>query len=280
MDCSSADSSASRSRVDEMSLYGKFLAISVRGQMQYRASFLLQAFGQAVISIIEFVALAALFSRFGQLKGWTLPEVALLYGLSNASFALAELFASGFDHFDGLVKSGEFDRLLLRPHSTAFQVAARDLSMGKLGRLAQGLAVMAWSVWKLQAGWTLAKSILLMVSLAGGACLFAGLFVFYATWCFWTVENLELFNTVTYGGMEAAGYPLSIYNPWMRGLFTYVVPLGSVIFLPAQVLASIGGQVQGGFPWGWVTPLAGPLFLWLSLQAWSYGERHYRSTGS
>jgi ABC-2 type transport system permease protein len=31
---------------------------------------------------------------------------------------------------------------------------------------------------------------------------------------------------------------------------------------------------------GWIAPLAGPVFLILSLQVWRIGVRHYRSTGS
>ena len=53
-----------------------------------------------------------------------------------------------------------------------------------------------------------------------------------ATLAFWTTETLEIVNTVSYGGVETAQYPLSIYRPWFRHFFTFVVPLGNGQLLP------------------------------------------------
>jgi len=60
---------------------------------------------------------------------------------------------------------------------------------------------------------------------AGGIALFFGLMVLQGTMSFWTIESLEVANVVTYGGVQAAQYPLSLYNGWLRGLLTFVVPL-------------------------------------------------------
>ncbi|XXX55556.1 ABC-2 family transporter protein [Sorangium sp. So ce124] len=58
--------------------------------------------------------------------------------------------------------------------------------------------------------------------------MFYGLLVLQATLCFWTVESLEIMNAWTYGGTEAAQYPLTLYRDWFRRFFTFVVPLASV----------------------------------------------------
>ena len=63
--------------------------------MQYRASFAMLTFGQLAITVIDFLAVWALFSRFGSLRGWRLPEVAILYGMAHTAFALAEGFGRG-----------------------------------------------------------------------------------------------------------------------------------------------------------------------------------------
>ena len=62
--------------------------------------------------------------------------------------------------------------------------------------------------------------------MAGGVCLFYALFVIQATICFWTIESLELMNTMTYGGVESAQYPLVIYGRWFRGFFTFIIQQG------------------------------------------------------
>src|SRR5262245_11977613 len=104
-------------------LYLRYLGISVRSQMEYRASFVMMTLGQFALTGIEFLGIWALFDRFKSLRGWSLAEVALLYGMVNLAFALGEGIARGFDTFPNLVKTGDFDRLLLRPRSTALQVA-------------------------------------------------------------------------------------------------------------------------------------------------------------
>lgn len=126
-------------------LYLRLLGVSVRSQMQYRVSFVLLSIGCLLATSIEILAIWALFGRFESLAGWTLAEVALFFGLVNVAFSLADGFGRGFDLFSRLVKSGEFDRLLLRPRSTALQVAGQELTLMRVGRLVQGLAVLRWA---------------------------------------------------------------------------------------------------------------------------------------
>ena len=59
--------------LDNLRLYFRLLGVSLRGQMQYRASFLMLAAGQFLITGMEFVGIWALFDRFGSLRGWSLP---------------------------------------------------------------------------------------------------------------------------------------------------------------------------------------------------------------
>ena len=127
-------------------LYVHYVALSVRGQLQYRASTLMMTVGHLLTTGAEFVAFWALFERFGQLRGWSLPEVALLYGMANCAFAIAEAFGRGFKSFHEMVKSGDFDRLLLRPRSTVFQVGAQHFELRRIGRLLQGAAVLGYAV--------------------------------------------------------------------------------------------------------------------------------------
>jgi ABC-2 type transport system permease protein len=64
-----------------------------------------------------------LFDRFGSLVEWELGEVAFMYGIVNIAFAISDAATRGFDVFGTMVKSGDFDRLLVRPRSTVLQLA-------------------------------------------------------------------------------------------------------------------------------------------------------------
>ena len=193
--------------LDTVYLYGRYLSVSVRSQMQYRASFVMLALGYMVATGLEFVAILVLFDRFGTLVGWRLHEVAFIYGLVNIAFAFADAMSRGFDLFGTMVKSGEFDRLLTRPRSTALQLAGQELTLRRVGRLAQGLIVLVWASVGLELDWSVIKVGLLLATVAGGICLFMGLVVLQATLAFWTTETLEIMNTVTYGGVETSAVP-------------------------------------------------------------------------
>jgi ABC-2 type transport system permease protein len=261
-------------------LYGRYIGISFRGQMQYRVSFLLQTLGVFLVTGIEFLGVWALFQRFGNLRGWTLAEAALFYGLVNVTYSIADAMGRGFDWFAGTIKAGDFDRVLLRPRSTVLQLTGQELTLRRVGRFSQGLAVLIWAAHALSIQWTAPKVLLLAATAAGGACLFFGLLILQATTCFWTIEGLEIWNSLTSGGVYAAQYPLSIYRSWFRKFFLFVVPLGCVAYLP--VIAILGKPDPLGSPavLQWLSPAAGVIFLLISLRGWHLGVRHYTSTGS
>lgn len=271
---------ASRLPPHDFALYLRYAAIQIRAQMQYPASFWMTLVSFFLAMALEFVGIVILFQRFGSLRGWTLPEVGMLYGVVGSGMALAEGIGRAFDTFPALVKSGDFDRLLLRPRSTILQVLGTDLQLMRAGRLLQALAVLAWSVHALDVHWDFARAALLAAMILCAACVFGGVFVLEAAVSFWTIETLEIWNAVTYGGNETAQYPLTMYRPWFRRFFTFVVPLAGANYLPA------GAIFARPDPFGmppivqWCSPLVGIVFLLICLRAWRLGVRHYRSTGS
>jgi ABC-2 type transport system permease protein len=261
-------------------LYLSYIAISIRGQLQYRANFLLQAFAHFLITGVEFLGLAALFTRFKSVDGWSLREVALFYGMISLAFAISESVSRGFDIFDRMIKSGNFDRVLLRPRTATLQIVGQELQLMRIGRFTQGVMVLLWATATLDIAWTPATVLLLIASILGGACLFSGLFVLQATVCFWTVESLEVLNCTTYGGVEAAQFPITIYRPWFRHIFTFIIPLATINYFPAHAILGRADPLGSPTWFHWLSPLVGAIFLLFSLQVWRLGIRHYTSTGS
>jgi ABC-2 type transport system permease protein len=262
-------------------LYGRYVAASVRAQMAYPASLAMMSLGAFLITVVEFIGVWALFRRFGHIGAWRLGEVALFYGLASVTFSIADAVTRGFDIFgQAFVKTGAFDRLLLRPRSLALQLLGYELRMTRIGRFTQGALVFGVGVALTHLHWSAAAPAILLFAIAGGAALFSGLFVLQATLAFWTVESLEVANVLTYGGEAAAEYPLNVYAGWFRSFLTFGVPIGCVTYLP--MLAAMGRSDPLGAP-GWllpVAPLAGFAFLAVSLFIWRFGVGHYTSSGS
>lgn len=261
-------------------LYLRYISISFKSQMQYKVSFLLQVIGHFLGTAIEFFGIWALFNRFNQIGSWTLAEVALFYGMVNVSFACADALGRGFDAFSKIIRSGDFDRLLLRPRSTVLQLLGTEFTLKRIGRFSQGLMVTAWSLITLHIPLTLSTLWLLTACFIGSIALFMGIVIMQATLTFWTIESLEVMNILTYGGVETAQYPFSIYNKWFQWFFTFVIPLACVSYFP--LLAVLNKAPAFSVPL-WVcylSPIAGPIFLIGALKLWQIGERYYCSTGS
>lgn len=266
--------------MNALRLYRRYIGTSFRAQMQYPGAFIITSAGAFISTGIDFVAVWALFDRFGQVDGWQFGEVALFYGVVGVSFSIADTVTRGFDVFGPqFVKTGDFDRLLVRPRSTLLQLLGYELRANRIGRLAQ--SVIAWSIGVslTNVTWDWRAWAILAFAVAGGVALFSGILILQATLSFWTVESLEIVNTLTYGGVEAAQYPLDIYSRWFRWFLTFVVPLGCVAYFPVAFV--LGHGARTGAP-VWLLPVApvvGFAFLTLSVLAWRRGVRHYTSTG-
>jgi ABC-2 type transport system permease protein len=226
------------------------------------------------------VAVWALFQRFETIKGWTFYEIAVFYGMISIAFSINDFLTRGFDIISRLIRAGEFDRYLLRPRSTVLQLLGYELRLRSSGRFAQGMLVLWIGTSHLDVTWTLLKAALIVWAIAGASALFIGLLMMQATLAFWTTESLEIVNTLTYGGIETAQFPLTIYLPWFRKFFTFVVPLACVNYYPVLLIVEKPDPLGSPLWFQAVSPAAGILFLLAGRMFWSVGLRHYASTGS
>jgi ABC-2 type transport system permease protein len=266
--------------LDSFKLYRLYLSQSIKSQLEYRASTFMQITGQFLINIIEFTGVWALFSRFGTLKGWTLEEVAFCYGLVHTIFALFDFFFRGFDIVGNLIRSGQFDRYLLRPRTLILQLLGYELTLRRLGRLAQGLVIFFWALSRLSIQWTGGKILLLAYTVPCGILFFGALCVFQASLSVKSVQSLEFMNVLTYGGVQSVQYPLSIYTDFFRRFFTFVIPLGCVTYYPSLIILERTDSLMAWQGFGWISPLGGIIIFGLSLLFWKRAVRWYVSTGS
>ncbi|WP_434095420.1 ABC transporter permease [Streptomyces goshikiensis] len=260
--------------------YGLIVAMWIRSTMTYRTSFFLATFGNAAVQLLDFVAIYIMFSHVEALGGFSLPEIALLYGSCSASLGLADLLLGNTDRIGVRVRDGSLDTMLVRPVPLLAQVAADRFALRRLGRIVQGLGVLGWAVWALDVAWTPGKVLLVPVMILAGAAIFAAVMLAGAAFQFVAGDAAEVQNSFTYGGNTMLQYPPTVFGKDLLRGVTFIVPLAFVNWLPA--LHVLGRPDPLGLP-GWVGYLS-PLvafvaFLPASL-AWRAGVRSYRSTGS
>lgn len=255
-------------------------AMWVRSTMAYRTSFVMMAAASFATSVLDFVAIMIMFSHVDALGGFSLHEVALLYGLSAMSLGLADLLLGSFDRVGTRVRDGTMDTMLVRPVPALAQVAADRFALRRLGRIGQALLVLGWAL----GGVTLEGGVwaapLLAVTVLAGTAIFGAVFVLGGAFQFVAQDAAEVQNSFTYGGATLLEYPPTVFaKDLVRGV-TFVIPLAFVNWLPA--LRLLGRDDPLGLP-GWVD-FAGPAVAAaccaLAGLAWRAGLRAYRSTGS
>ncbi len=263
-----------------LKLYFSLIGAGLRSQMQYKASFILRFMGHLLITSTEFIAIVFIFGKFAHIKGWSLWEVGLLYGMTSASFAIAEILVRGFHVFDRMIRSGSFDRVLLRPAGVFIQILAAEVEIRKLGRLLQGTVVVGIAWYKLGLGLSLVRIGFLTAAVINGTIFYMALFIAGAAICFWSVQSTELPNMLTYGGVEASSYPVSVYKKWFRNILIFVIPLAFINYFPALYILNRPDPLGLPYFMRFLFPLASALVMLPALKFWDYGVNHYKSTGS
>jgi len=258
-----------------MKLYFKAFGLHFKSMLEYKASFIIAFLSQILVVFSYYFIILALFEQFSNIKGFTLYEVLLCFGIIQFGFSFCEVFARGVDTFDRLISSGSFDRLLLRPRNIILQVLCSDSDFVKASRLLQALIILIISLINLSIEWNILKVICLILMMISAVVIFFGLFLLAASYCFITVQGLEVRNVFTHGGKYMAQYPIGIFRKGFVWFFTFIIPYAFVNYYP--LLYFIGKSNNHLYAF---SPLIVFLYLIPCFIAFNKGIKRYGSVGS
>lgn len=262
-------------KCSNLRLYVHYISIIVRSTMQYKTSMLLMIMGQLLVSFSAFFGIYFMFQRFDSVKGYTYSEVLLCFSIVLLQFSLAEMFVRGFDMFAGIVRQGEFDRILVRPRNEILQILGSRFEITRIGRMIQALIIFVYGITNSHIEWTFTRGLTVIFMLLGGCAVFSGLFMIYAAFCFFTLEGLEFMNVFTDGGREYGKYPIDVYGKRMLQFATIIIPYTLVQYYPLQYLLGRTESVVYI-----ILPLVAIIFLIPCWLFWRFGVRRYKSSGS
>jgi len=258
-----------------MSLYFKYFKIHLKSELQYKMSFVLSFISQFFVFFGYYFTILCLFDKFSNLKGFSLYEVLLTFGIIQFGFAFCESFFRGIDQFDRLIIAGNFDRLLLRPQNILLQVFAEEISFVKLSRLIQSIIVLIIALININVSWNIQKIITLIFMLISSVIIFLSIFILAASYCFLTVKGLEVRNVFTDGGKHMAQYPIGIFKKGFVFFFTYIIPFGFVNYYPLLYLIDkIDNDIY------MISPLITLLYFIPCILVFYKGIKKYSSVGS
>lgn len=258
-------------------LYKKYVHMHLKSSFEYRLNMMLVAISQLIITIGELISIYLLFIQFESVGEWGFYETALVFGIITTVFAITECFARGYDEFPKLIKSGELDRMLVRPVSIHKQIFASKIEFIKLGRVVLGVAVSVIALINLNIQWTFLKVLVLVLTYICGIFVLLGVFMIGAGISIFTIENLEFVNIITDGSKELAFYPINIYNKWLTRFFTFIIPIACFNYLPLSYLLGKGDLPRVIYA---ISPILGMLFLIPCVLFMNWALKKYQSTGT
>ena len=248
----------------------------VKVRMSYRADFLIGLATSIAATVCSFGFVLVLFWNIPRLADWRLEEVLFLYGFSLIPFGLFNVLSLNLYEFgSAYIVEGKFDRVLLRPIGSLFQVLFETFRIESFHEVAVGLLVVGWASRRLGIHWTTGDVALLLFFGLCGSVIYTAVFLLLSTVSFWFEDRIGIhppaWNLIAFGR-----YPLSIYSGFVQFFLSWIIPFGFATFYPSARLLN-RAEFHGYAP---LVPVVATAFLGLALYVWNQGVRRYASTGS
>jgi ABC-2 type transport system permease protein len=245
-------------------------------RMSYKGDFLISLTTGLIATIAGYGFVLVLFTRIPILKGWSFEEVLFIYGFSLIPMGLFNVVSLNLYEFgETYIVEGKFDRVLLRPVNSLFQILFENFRLESIQEIVVGLIVVGYCSARLRIPWTAVNLVLFPALVLCGAVIYIGIFVIITSISFWFEDRIGLsppvYNMIVFGR-----YPITIYNVSVQFLLSWVIPFAFASFYPTVRYL---GRSEFLAKFYMVPAVAGALAA-IALAVWNEGVRHYKSTGS
>ena len=235
--------------MNNLKIYYRYIINDIKSQLSYPKDFIIQLIVWLFYSVLPFIALSILFSKFKTLGPWNLYSMGIFYSIVGFSYDLSRMVGRSFDNFHQLLKTGNFDMLVIRPCSLIIQILGDGFFLRRIAGLIQYSFVFAYSYINLTPTNPFI-AIQSLFSVAGTFLIFLGLLIIYAGICFKTIDK-NLFSDLIIDTSAYIGYyPLDVIIKPLKIIFSAFIPIGLTVYLPLKPLlldqsASITNSVIG-----------------------------------
>lgn len=251
-----------------------FTAASVSAQLEYRANFVVNVLTSLGAAAGGLFGLLLVYGDGSAVGGWSQLEAIVVLGVFTfVRGFISTALAPNLNKIAEGVRTGTLDFVFLKPMDAQFYVSTRNLNILRLPDVLLGLGLIAWAGSRL-------PGVSLGGLLLGAGLTAASLAIVYSIWfalattAFWfvRVENVtELFN----GFYRAGQFPVSVYPPVVRFVFTAIVPIAFITTVPAEAMV---GRLSPGT--GLVAVGVAAALLLASRLFWSRAVASYTSASS
>ena len=150
-----------------------YFAQYAKVRLAYKADFFIAFFSSMAATVLGFGFVLVLFSKIPQLQGWSFYEILFLYAFSLVPLGFFNVVSWNLYEFgDIYIIQGRFDRILLRPVDTLFQVLFEKFRIESLQEVVTGLLVIEVCAGRLHLAWGTADYFWFALMVACGAVIY------------------------------------------------------------------------------------------------------------
>jgi ABC-2 type transport system permease protein len=245
-------------------------------RVSYRGDFFVSLATSFAATIFALLFVVVLFQKTSRLAGWRFEEILFLYGFSLIPYGLFNIISLNlYDFGNTYIIEGKFDRVLLRPVSSLFQVLFEAFRIESLQEIATGTFCVVWASRHLHVAWTAEKAGLFVFFGICAGVIYLSVFLILTTVSFWWEDRIgvhpPIWNVIAFGR-----YPLSIYSGMVQFFLCWIIPFGLATYYPSVRL--LGRSVTPEY--APLVPVVAAAFFTFAVLLWNSGTRHYSSTGS
>ena len=259
--------------------YREYWRINFLTLLEYRANFVMWFVFTIVYHGVALGALWVTMRQFPSMNGWNFREMFFLYALWMAGHELHNTFFFTVVSVPDYVREGRFDRFLVRPLDTLFQVLTVPQQIVPDGLVLAAITLAFASVAaNVRVDWIFVIFVPLVV--IGGALIDLSIALLISTVAFWFVQVDALRWIVLQLEQEFTRYPLTIYGKGVRLLLAFVIPFGFMNYFPASYFLHKADNGLGlPLEVGVLTPVIGVVFLIVAYLCWRAGLQRYQGVG-
>jgi ABC-2 type transport system permease protein len=242
---------------------------NLQSAMEYRAAFLTQVVFMMLNNLAYFMFWVLYFDKFNSVRGWSLQDMMLLFGVAATAWGIAAYFFGNFTTLSEIISLGRLDYYLSLPRPVLLHaLASRSLGSG-MGDLIYGVGSYFLSGYVSFDGF-----LRFLVGVAVGVAVFLSFLTLVQSLTFWLGNTTAISQLALNALLTFSLYPRSLFDGAAKFILLTIIPASLIGSMPAEFVKS--------FSWPVLLELLGSAALLVVFSVWVFerGLKRYESGNS
>jgi len=239
-----------------------------------RATNVLFMVGKAMRLVMTVAFLLLIRGNVQTFAGYSTDQLVIFFLMYQILDVSSQVLFRGVYLFSNLIKSGEFDFYLSKPINPLFRALTGLPDINDALFLVPNMVLAGYLLSTLSVHITITSAVLFFILCMNSFLMITALHIFILAVGILITEvdgMVWLYRDLTRLGQ----FPITMYAEPLRLALFFVVPIGFMLTIPAQVLSNLVPTYSVAF-----TLTVGILFFLLSLRTWSFAVKRYSSASS